>query len=311
MTPEDSQQTVDHNPTPGCDLIDPPTTDFGGYDLIYELGRGGMGVVYKARQRGLNRIVALKMILSDFMSPDALSRFRFEAEALARLNHPNIVQIYEIGEHGGQNFFSMEFVDGGTLAEVVRSNLSEPRAGAQAVEVLARAVHAAHEKGIVHRDLKPSNVLRTSNGTLKIADFGLAKQRDDPAWPRLTCPGAICGTPAYMAPEQAAGKTKEIAPPTDIYSLGVILYELLTGRTPFSGPTPLDTLLQILEKDALPPSRWQPGVPRRLDNICLRCLFKSPSRRYPTALALADDLRAVVMGELNEPRKWWQFWKRA
>lgn len=308
MTPEKSQLTVEYNPA-----SEHSAPDFAprGYDIISVLGRGGMGVVYKARQRGLNRIVALKTILAGLMSTKALDRFRFEAEALARLNHPNIVQVYEIGELNNTLFLSMEFVDGGTLVEVTRSNLRELRAIVQAVEVLARAVHAAHEKGIVHRDLKPSNVLRTLEGTLKIADFGLAKQRDDPAWQAsLTAAGEIVGTPAYMAPEQVAGRTEDIAPPTDVYSLGVILYELLTGRRPFGGPTILDTMRQILEKAPPPPSRWEPGVSHRLDKICLQCLFKSPNRRYSTALALADDLRRFVLNEASKPRRWWQIWKK-
>jgi serine/threonine-protein kinase len=217
MTPEDSQQTLDDKPTPGYDSIDHLTAELGGYDILCELGRGGMGEVYKARQRDLNRIVALKLIRREFscQAPDALRRFRFEAEALARLNHPNIVPIYEIGEHCGRHFFSMEFVDGGTLAKVVRNRLPGPRAGAQAVEALARAVHAAHEKGIVHRDLKPANVLRASDGTLKIADFGMAKQRDDAAWYSVTRSGPL-GTPAYLSPEQTRGKAEEMGPPTDV-----------------------------------------------------------------------------------------------
>jgi tRNA A-37 threonylcarbamoyl transferase component Bud32 len=255
-----------------------------------------MGVVYKARQVKLKRLVALKMILAGaHAGPKELARFRIEAEAVARMQHPNIVQIYEIGEHDGLPFFSLEFVEGGTLeAKMGRKPMPFDEA-AQLIETLARAVHVAHQRGIVHRDLKPANVLLTPQGQPKITDFGVAKQLD--AMEGQTGTGAIMGTPIYMAPEQAAGKAREIGPATDVYSLGAMLYVMLTGQPPFRGETAFDTIMLVIGEEPPPPSQFQPKVPRDLETICLKCLRKAPSRRYASAEELAADLRRYLTDE--------------
>ncbi|MGE3408452.1 MAG: protein kinase [Pirellulales bacterium] len=266
-----------------------------GYEILSELGRGGMGVVYRARQLRLNRMVALKMILSgQHAGPEHLVRFLAEAEAVARLQHPRIVQIHEIAEHQGLPFISLEFVDGGSLAAKLQGIPQPPRQAAEMAEMLAEAVAAAHEKGIVHRDLKPANVLLTSAGQPKIADFGLAKQLESDSG--ATDSGAVMGTPSYMAPEQAAGRTREIGPPADIYSLGAILYEMLTGRPPFRGASPMDTLQQVQNQPVVPPRQLQPGVPRDLETICLKALEKEPARRYASAEMLTAELRRYLDG---------------
>jgi Protein kinase domain/Protein of unknown function (DUF1559) len=292
-----------------------------GYEVLEELGRGGMGVVYKARQAVPRRVVAVKMLLAgEVAGADRLARFRAEIAAAARLQHPNIVAIHEVGTHNGRPFFSMEYVAGGTLAERLAAGLLPPDAAAALVEPLARAVQHAHERGVVHRDLKPANILLTSPAssllnprsqdprgtgdgglaTLKIADFGLAKHLDDVTTltegPR-TQAGAVLGTPAYMAPEQAAGRVEEIGPAVDVYALGAILYECLTGRPPFKGATPYETLVQVTRDDPTPPRRLGPGVPRDLEVICLKCLAKEPGRRYASAGDLADELRRFRSGE--------------
>jgi serine/threonine protein kinase len=270
--------------------------DIPGYEILGELGRGGMGIVYQARQQGLNRLVALKMILhADYAGPEERRRFRAEAESIARLRHPHIVQVYEVGEHGGSPYFSLEFCPGGSLAETLDGTPLMPQKAAALVEQLARASHAAHQAGIVHRDLKPANVLLTEDGSPRITDFGLAKQLDNQQW--QTASGAVFGTASYMAPEQARGARSQIGPATDIYALGAILYELLTGRPPFKGATTADTLLQVVSSEPVPPRRLQPGVPRDLDTICLKCLQKQAARRYDSALALADDLARFQAGE--------------
>jgi WD40 repeat protein/predicted Ser/Thr protein kinase/tetratricopeptide (TPR) repeat protein len=301
-----------------------------GYEVLGELGRGGMGVVYRARQTGLNRVVALKMILAgEHADAEQVARFKAEAEAVARLQHPNIVQVYEVGEHQGRPYFSMEYVEGGSLDRKLGGTPQPAREAAQLVETLAQAMHAAHQAGIVHRDLKPANVLLQKNLTQrrqdakqeeereeeenlpgsssalcalaplrevlpKITDFGLAKRLDDQAG--RTQSGAILGTPSYMAPEQAAGQGKGVGPAADVYALGAILYECLTGRPPFKAATPLDTLLQVLSEDPVPPARLQPKVPRDLDVLCLKCLAKTPAKRYASAAALAGDLRRFLDG---------------
>ncbi len=285
-----------------------------GYELMDVLGRGGMGVVYKARQQSLNRIVALKMILAGGHATHAeLARFRAEAEAAANLSHPNIVQIYDIQTEGSP-YFSLEFVEGGSLAQRIgefrlptgdKSDSalswskieveSRLRKLAGLVETLARAMHYAHQRGIIHRDLKPANVQLTPDGTPKITDFGLAKRLDLKAGHTQT--GAIMGTPGYMSPEQAAGKSKEIGPAADIHALGVILYELLTGRPPFTGDTPIHVAMRVAHEDPAPPSRFQPRTPRDLETICMKCLEKDPRKRYASAEALADDLRRFQMNE--------------
>jgi serine/threonine protein kinase/tetratricopeptide (TPR) repeat protein len=267
-----------------------------GYELLRELGRGGMGVVYLARQLRLNRLVALKMVLAgEHARPDDLLRFLAEAEAIAQLQHPHIVQIYEVGQHAGLPFFALEYLDGGSLAHKLQGTPLPAREAAQLVETLAQAVQAAHARGIIHRDLKPANVLLDQEGRPKISDFGLAKRLD--AGPGLTQTGLILGTPSYMAPEQAEGKGKEVGPAADVYALGATLYELLTGRPPFKAATPMETVRQVLEEEPVSPRRLQPGLARDLETICLTCLHKEPTRRYPTAEALAEDLRRYRQGE--------------
>ncbi len=266
-----------------------------GFEILEEIGRGGMGVVYRARHVRLNRIVALKMILAGgHASAAELQRFRVEAEAIAQLQHPNVVQIYSVGEQGGRPFFALEYVDGGSLGQKVAGRKLKAHKAAALVEQLARGIHAAHEEGIVHRDLKPANVLLAADGTPKIVDFGLAKKLD--AGHGKTQTGAVLGTPSYMAPEQAGGK-KEIGPAVDIYALGAVLYELLTGQPPFRGANSLETVLQVMAKEVTPPRQLQATVPRDLETICLKCLRKEPRERYATAEALADDLRRFLDGE--------------
>jgi hypothetical protein len=273
----------------------PCPSAIGSYDILGELGRGGMGVVYKAVQRGLNRVVALKMIVAGgHAGPEELARFRAEAEAIARLRHPNIVQVYEVGEHQGVPFFSLEFCPAGSLDKKLDGTPLSPSAAAALVEPLARAMRAAHQKGVVHRDLKPANVLLADDGTPKVTDFGLAKRLGDT---QRTATGAVLGTPSYMAPEQARGKRKQVGPAADIFALGAILYELLTGRPPFRADTPLDTLLQVTSEEVTPPRRRQPTIPRDLEVICLKCLHKQPHRRYASAGDLADDLGRFLRGE--------------
>jgi serine/threonine-protein kinase len=266
-----------------------------GYDILGTLGRGGMGVVYQARQTKLGRLVALKMILSGAHAGEAdLARFRTEAEAIARLQHPNIVQIYEVGEQGGLPFFSLEFCAGGSLEKKLAGTPLPPMQAAMLVETLARAMQVAHDKGVIHRDLKPANVLLAEDGTPKVTDFGLAKKLDEAG---QTATGAVMGTPGYMAPEQAGGKSAEVGPLADVYALGAILYECLTGRPPFRAATPLDTLLQMLENQPAPPRLLNPKVDRDLETICLKCLEKASQCRYASAEALAADLGRYLAGD--------------
>ncbi|HEY7311843.1 MAG TPA: serine/threonine-protein kinase [Gemmataceae bacterium] len=282
-------------PVAGTQPADGQRIHVPGYEILDELGRGGMGVVYRARQVKADRVVALKMLLAGaYASATELARFRTEAEAVARLQHPHIVPIYEVGEHEGRPFFSMEFCGGGSLSDHLDGTPFPPREAARWIEVLARAMHAAHQKGIVHRDLKPANVLLTEDGAAKITDFGLAKKLDEVG---QTNTGAVIGTPSYMAPEQAGGRSREIGPATDVYALGAILYELLTGRPPFKAATALDTILQVVNTEPVPPRRLQPHVPRDLETVCLKCLAKSPAKRYATAADLADDLRRWLRHE--------------
>jgi serine/threonine-protein kinase len=279
-----------------------------GYEILGELGRGAMGVVYKACQLRLNRVVALKMILAGgHASTTELARFRTEAEAVARLDHANIVQVYEVGEHEGNPYFSLEYVDGESLQKKVDGTPQPARLAAEVTRSLASAMHAAHQRGIIHRDLKPANVLLTQAGVPKITDFGLAKRIDDRE-SGTTRTGAILGTPSYMAPEQAQGRTKETGPEADIYSLGAILYDLLAGRPPFRGETVLDTLQQVQTAEPIPPSRLAPRVPRDLETICLKALAKEPHRRYGSAGALAEDLDRFLrsLPILARPTPWWE-----
>jgi tRNA A-37 threonylcarbamoyl transferase component Bud32 len=267
-----------------------------GYEILGELGRGGMGVVYKARQVRLNRLVALKMILAGKQAgPKELLRFQAEAEAVARLQHPHIVQVYEVGEHAGRPFIALEFCPGGSLAERFQGQPQMARTAAELVRTLAGAVQHAHGHGIIHRDLKPANVLLAEDDTLKISDFGLAKQLDTSV--AMTQSGAIVGTPSYMAPEQTAGRTQKIGPATDVYALGAILYEALTGRPPFRAATPMDTLEQVRSQEPVAVRQLQPHMPRDLETICHKCLQKEPAKRYGSAAALADDLGRFLAGE--------------
>jgi WD40 repeat protein len=266
-----------------------------GFEILGLLGRGGMGVVYKARQTGLNRLVALKMIPAGAgASPQTQARFRAEAVAAGRLQHPHIVQIHHIGEHRGQPYFSLELVEGGTLDQKLAGQPQPARDAAHLVETLARAVHHAHRHGIIHRDLKPANILLSADGTPKISDFGLAKSLEEDG--NQTRTGTILGTPGYMAPEQASGSLSAVGPAADIYALGVILYEMLTGRPPFCARTPLETLELVRTQEPVPPRRLQPATPRDLETICLQCLAKEPPKRYASALDLADDLSRFRAG---------------
>ncbi len=296
-----------------------------GYEILEERGRGGMGIVYKAHQRRLDRPIALKMLLAgNYAAPRELDRFRREAEAIARLQHPNIVQIHEIGEHEGRPYLALEYVEGDSLARHIDATPQSAIRSAQIVAILARAIHEAHCLGIIHRDLKPANVLLTAAGEPKITDFGLAKRLDDDdAIPTLT--EQFMGTPSYMAPEQAVRertRSSRSSAPTkataavDIYSLGAILYELLTGRPPFRAETPLETVIQVLNEEPVPPSRLRPNVPRDLETICLKCLEKSPQRRYGTALDLALDLARFLQLEPVKARpvstgeRLWRWFRR-
>ncbi|MCI0461972.1 MAG: protein kinase, partial [Gemmataceae bacterium] len=310
---EDAQEWREAARVPGLCTI-------GHHEIQGILGQGGMGIVYKAWHTKLKRLVALKMVLGDNRVPaPALARFHIEPEALARLQHPNIVQVFEVGEHRGQPYFSLEFVAGGSLEKKLDGTPVPPSQAAQIVETLARAMDYAHQQRIVHRDLKPANVLVSGQAatpveqsTLKITDFGLAKQLDTDGGRTQT--GAILGTPSYMAPEQAEGRIKEIAPVTDVYALGAILYELLTGQPPFKGTDWRDTLNQVCHDEPVSPRRLRPKVPRDLETICLKCIEKLPSKRYVSALDLAEDLRRFLGAEpirARPPRVWERAWKWA
>jgi Flp pilus assembly protein TadD/predicted Ser/Thr protein kinase len=288
-------------PAPGA-----PEVVVAGYEVLGLLGKGGMGVVYQARQLGLDRVVALKMILHGALaSSDDRRRLYAEAQAVARLQHPNIVQVYEVGESRGLAYFSMELCRGGSLLANMDGTPWAAPAAARLVAALAGAMQAAHQAGVIHRDLKPANVLLTEDGTPKVSDFGLARLLDQEG---KTGTGEVLGTPSYMAPEQAAGKSREIGPAADVWALGAILFELLTGRPPFKGASALETVEQVKTQDLVPPRRLQPKVPRDLETICLKCLEKDQRRRYAAAADLAEDLRRYLAGEpiAARPTPWWE-----
>ncbi len=267
-----------------------------GYEILGELGRGAMGVVYKARQIRADRIVALKVMLNiDHARPQELQRFLLEAQAAAQLQHPSIVQVYDVGEVGELPYFTQEFVDGGTLAQRLAKTTMQPAMSASMLLELAEGVSFAHSRGVVHRDLKPSNVLITADGSLKIADFGLARRMEDQT--HLTKDGTILGTPSYMAPEQAYGSSHEIGPLSDVYTLGAILYEFLVGRPPFKGATAWEVIEQVRTVEPVRPSEIERGVPKDLETICLKCLQKEPEKRYSSARELADDLQRYLNNE--------------
>src|ERR1043165_4112372 len=268
----------------------PFTTDrvVGDYEIKGELGRGGMGVVYRARQISLNRIVALKMLTGHYGS-DELARFLAEAETAAGLHHTNIVQIYEVGEIEGAPFFSMEFIESGSLADQLTTGPIDERETAKVLISVARALHFAHRNGVVHRDMKPANILLDPDDVPKVADFGIAKRLT--ANSALTQSGAVIGTPTYMAPEQARGTSRDVGAAADVYSLGAILYEMLAGRPPFL-PEDSETALtvRVITEDPVSPAFYRPGVPRDLETICMKCLEKNPRDRYASPAAFAEDL---------------------
>jgi WD40 repeat protein len=294
-------ETLTYQVLPGAELLHGPLPAIAGYEVLGLLGRGGMGVVYRARHLALKRIVALKMVLvHGHATAHDLARFRVEGEAVARLQHPNIVQIHDVGEAGGLPYCALEYLDGGSLTQKLGGKALAPSEAAPLVDALARAMQFAHSRNIVHRDLKPGNVLLTADGTPKVTDFGLARQLDEDSG--RTQAGAVMGTPSYMAPEQAAGETYAAGPAADVYALGAILYECLTGRPPFRAATITQTLEQVRNRDPEPLRRLQPTVPRDLETICLKCLHKEPERRYASAEALAEDLRRWRAGEPIEAR---------
>ncbi len=275
---------------------------FGDYELLEEIARGGMGVVYKARQKSLNRIVALKMVLGGPLASASLrQRFVAEAQAAAGLQHPNIVAIHEVGERAGQPFFSMDYVEGRNLAELLREGPLPPGQAAAYAKAIAEAVQYAHGRGILHRDLKPANVIIDQQDQPRITDFGLAKRLDDAALctphSPLTVSGQVLGSPNFMAPEQAQGRQNDVGPPSDVYSIGALLYHLLSGRPPFQAAILTEVLRQVVTTEPAPPRLLNPSLPRDLETICLKCLEKDITRRYSTAQALAGDLGHFLRGE--------------
>ena len=290
-----------HGSPPTMQPEELPLPHVKGYEIEAVLGRGGMGVVYKARHLKLNRTVALKALLAGaYAGPVERMRFQREAEAVAGLCHSNIVQIYEVGEHEGRPYFTMELIDGGSLVRQLAAAPPTVRSAAELVASLADAMSAAHSAGIVHRDLKPANILLTAGGTPKISDFGLARRLASEA--ELTATGAPIGTPSYMAPEQANGEAGLVGPAADVYGLGAVLYELLTARPPFRAETALKTFRQVVADEPVPPSRLNTRVPRDLETVCLKCLQKEPQRRYASAQALAEDLRRYLRGQVVAAR---------
>jgi serine/threonine protein kinase len=301
-TNRDDEKPADTIPRP----LVPPSSgrlpSIPGYEILSEIGRGGVGVVYKARQTKLDRLVALKVLLAGALAnEEELARFRSEALTVAQLQHPNVIQVYDVGEHEGVHYIAVEYAPGGDLHKWLGGRPLTFSAAVRLVYTLARAVGAAHQKRVVHRDLKPANIFLTDTGVPKVADFGLAKQFTENG---QTVSGAIMGTPFYMAPEQAAGQNRRIGPPSDVYSLGVILYQCLTGRVPFSGDTVLDTLDRVRFADPIPVQDLRPDTPPELAAVVRRCLHKSPEERYQNADMLADDL-AKVTARPAEPEEPW------
>src|SRR6266498_853253 len=298
---------TDDSPHPASVLM-----DFGDYELLEEIGRGGQGVVYRARQKSLNRTVALKVIgLGQWATQAHLKRFRREAEAAANLDHPCIVPIYEVGECEGSCYFSMNFIDGGQLDEVAKRQPISFRNAAELIAKLARTVHYAHEHGILHRDIKPGNILLDAKGEPHLTDFGLARLLETKS--TVTHTMDVLGTPSYMAPEQASGHNEQLTSATDVYGLGAVFYQLLTGHPPFVGGTTYETVRLVLETEPRQPRLWNPKIDRELSTICLKCLEKDQKRRYSSALALAEDLehwlkhepiRARRTGLFTRGRKW-------
>ena len=290
----------------------PMLMDFGDYELLEQIGRGGQGVVFRARQKSLNRTVALKIIgLGQWATEAHLKRFRLEAEAAARLEHPGIVPIHEVGERDGSCYFSMKFVEGGQLDEVVRREPMPIRQAVEFIAKVARIVHYAHEHGILHRDIKPGNILLDAKGEPHLTDFGLARLVESES--SVTHTLDVLGTPSYMAPEQAVGNNAAVSSVTDVYGLGAVLYQLLTGQPPFAGGTTYETIKLLLDTEPRQPRLLNPKIDRDLSTICLKCLEKDPKRRYSSALALAEDLerwlkhepiRARRTGVFTRGKKW-------
>ena len=327
VPPRNAPLSPHEQPTtaPGLAGREPPATDadsnvarvryFGDYEITRELARGGMGVVFLALQKSLNRPVALKMILAGQLADEIdVKRFHTEAEAAAGLDHPGIVPIYEVGQHEGQHYFSMGFVEGQSLAQRLADGPLPPGEATTLLLKVADAIAYAHERGVIHRDLKPGNILLDRGGNPRVTDFGLAKKVAGDSG--LTASGQIMGTPSYMPPEQAGGNRADVGPAADVYALGATLYSLLTGRPPFQAASAMDTVIQVIGEEPVSPRRLNPGITRDLETICLKCLEKSPARRYATARALADELRRYLNGEpiqarpVRLPERAWRWSKR-
>ena len=302
VPPSNPPRTAHDEPTAALLGQDPSATPgaseptriryFGDYEILREIARGGMGVVFQARQVSLNRTVALKMILAGQLADDTdVKRFYTEAEAAANLDHPGIVPIFEVGQHEGQHYFSMGFVEGQSLSQRLAEGPLPSREAAELIRRVSEAIEYAHQHGVIHRDLKPANILLDQNGNPRVTDFGLAKKVQGDSG--LTGSGQIMGTPSYMPPEQAGGKRGEVGPAADVYALGATLYALLTGRPPFQAATAMDTVIQVISDEPVPPRRLNASIPRDLETICLKCLEKEPARRYRSAAALGEDLRRV------------------
>src|SRR5437868_718783 len=293
----DNEDDEAFEPTPARML-----KDFGDYELLEEIGRGGQGVVFRAREKSLNRTVALKVIgLGEWATKAHLKRFRLEAEAAASLDHPGIVPIHEVGERDGSCYFSMKLVEGGQLDEVVRHEQMSIRRAVELIAKVSRTVHYAHEHGILHRDIKPGNILLDKTGEPHLTDFGLARLVESESTVTRTL--EVLGTPSYMAPEQAVGNNAQLTSATDVYGLGAVLYQLLTGHPPFTGGTTYETIRLVLDTEPRQPRLWRPKVDRDLSTICLKCLEKDPKRRYASALALAEDLEHWLKHEPIRARR--------